>query len=131
MPSACLLWPPTRKRTRVRRVASERRSSVTENGWLEHLFAPLAEARGSRVLRRSLNAVVEALVLGPGHVGHALRHRLGHPESDETVLVGLERNLLVAHLLAEHLRDDLCHVAEGQVFGAQQRNLIDTAPALV
>src|SRR5437870_9648469 len=109
MPSARLLWPPTRKRTRVRRVASERRSSLTEDGWLEHLLAPLAEARRCRVLRRPLNGVVETFVLRPGHVGHALSHRIGHTESDESVLVGLEWNLLEPDVFAEHLGDDLGH----------------------
>src|SRR5580693_260023 len=101
------------------------------NRRLEHLFAPLAEAGRRRVLRGALYAVVQALVLGPGHVGVPLSHRIGHAEADEPVLVGLERDLLEAHVLAEHLRDDLGHVVVGQVLGSEQRDLTGTAPACV
>src|SRR5439155_777697 len=66
-----------------------------------------------------------------GHVGIPLSHRIGHAEANEPVLVGLERDLLEAHVLAEHLRHDLGHVVEGQILGTEQRNLAGTAPACV
>jgi hypothetical protein len=46
------------------------------------------------------------------------------------VLVGLERDLLEADFLAEHLRHDLGHVVERQILGSKQRDLLDTAPPL-
>jgi hypothetical protein len=40
------------------------RGCLLEDGSLEDLFAPLAEARRRRVLRRSPDGIVEAFVLG-------------------------------------------------------------------
>src|SRR5689334_10058419 len=98
---------------------------------LEYLFAPLAEAGRCRVLRGAPDAVVQALVLRPGHVGVPLSHRVGGAEAEEPVLVGLERDLLEAHVLAEHLRHDRGHVVVGQVLGSEQRDLAGAGPACV
>jgi len=98
---------------------------------LQDLLGPLAEAGRSRVLRGALDAVVNALVLRPGHVGHPLSHRIGHAEADEPLLVGLERVLLEPDLFPEHVRHDLGHVVEGQILGSEQRDLAGAAPACV
>src|SRR6185437_11292424 len=42
-----------------------------------------------------------------------------------------ERDLLEAHVLAEHLRDDLGHVVVRQILGSEQRDLAGIAPACV
>ena len=79
-----------------------------------------------------MDPVVEALVLGPCHVGQALCHWVGHAKTDELLLVRLERRLLKAHLFTEvQLGDDLGHVVKRKILGTKQGNLTEAAPAVI
>ena len=98
-----------------------------KDGRFQNLFTPLFEIGRAGVVGRPRFGIVEALILGSCHVGHSLRHSLGHPEIDEPTLVGLEWDLLVAHPFAQYLRNDFRHVVEGQVLGAKNRNMLLSA----
>lgn len=103
----------------------------SSDGWLQHVFTPLAKTGPRRVLRSSTLAVVEPLAFGANHIGLSVGHRLRPAAPDELLFKGGVVGSLALHRLTEDGRHHRSHVVKGQIFRTQHRLVAYAGPDLI